>query len=987
VTPERFATLKHLFAAVAELPPVERAAHLRQLTDDEELIAEILALYAAETGTTHLSAPIAAALASAAVRPPAAGDALGVWRLAGEIGQGGMGSVFLAERNDGHFQQRAAVKFLRGLPHPEALALFTRERQFLATLTHPNIARLLDGGATPQGQPYLVMEYVEGSHIDEHCRRGRLGVRPILILFLTACNAVASAHRHMVIHCDLKPSNLLVDGHGRPVLLDFGIARLAEQVGADGASSGEERRTPGFTPRYASPEQRAHARVSTASDVYSLGVLLGELLEGAADLDRNPTLRRRELAAIVERARREDPAERYPTVDALTADIRSFLDQRQVQALHGRAGYGLRKGLARHRAWVAMAAASALLATGFTYRVVAESRRAHAAEKAARQAEASSRQVSEFLVSIFEGSNPEEDIVDVPTSKLIEQAEARLEAELKGQPATRSDLYGALAKVEANLRHFDKALAHYQRALAIERGQKRPLALARLLDGRAELLYQGFGTGPPEADAREALALWERYAGPEAKETVAAREQLASVLDGARKFAQAEPLYLENVRIGERAGPSPELAATWQELGSCYSRWTRHDHQALAALRRSLALWETLVDETDRRYLSVLQSLGQALGQAGRFEEAERMMRRNLEGERRRVGADGSSVAWSLAELARMLLKAGRGREALRALDEALPIAARRLGVESVDCGVMLNSRAWAAQLVGDDDAAERDFTRALALLGKRWDEADLAVVRHSFGRFLTRIGKLDAAEVQLRAALKARIAALGETSQDVGLSRFALAEWSVKAGKVDQARAELERTRALIPAPSLERRAGFERLEALIQALQGQTPAALRGLEQVERSEKQLWGERDSRYLLGRLDRAQLLARGTPEQKAEGAALASEILAGVRPSLVPDAPVLARLEKLAKNSDSPPQKFRREEGAAIPLPERNPHEQVPVAGEHARPPPRRLHPPAQPSLRACQRVRRAWGRNGLRPSPRYRLLRILPNESRPPRV
>jgi serine/threonine-protein kinase len=399
VTPERFAALKRLFTAVAELLPGERADRLRQLTDDEEVAAEVLALHAAGTGSTRLSAPIAAALASAAVLPPTEGDVLGVWRLAGEIGQGGMGSVFLAERHDGHFQQRAAVKFLRGLPHPEALALFSRERQLLASLTHPNIARLLDGGATPQGQPYLVMEYVEGCHIDEHCRRGGLGVRAILVLFLTACNAVASAHRQMVIHCDLKPSNLLVDGHGRPVLLDFGIARLTEQVGAESAGSNP----PGFTPRYASPEQRAHARVSTASDVYSLGVLLGELLEGASDRGRLSALRRRELAAIGERARRHDPAERYPTVDALTADIRSFLDRRPVQALHGRAGYGLRKGLARHRSWVAMAAALALLGGGFTYKVVAESRRARAAEQAARQAEASSRQVSDFLASIFEG--------------------------------------------------------------------------------------------------------------------------------------------------------------------------------------------------------------------------------------------------------------------------------------------------------------------------------------------------------------------------------------------------------------------------------------------------------------------------------------------------------------------------------------------------------------------------------------------------------
>src|SRR6185312_3072091 len=213
------------------------------------------------------------------------------------------------------------------------LALFTRERQLLATLTHPNIGRLLDGGATLQGRPYLVMEYIEGSHIDEHCRREQLGVRAIVVLFLTVCNAVASAHRQLVIHCDLKPSNLLVDGHGRPVLLDFGIARLAGRVGAEGDNGGAERPAPAFTPGYASPEQRSHGAVSTASDVYSLGVLLGELLAGAADRRRYSALSLRELAAIVACATREDPAERYATVDALTADIRRFLDRQPLQAL------------------------------------------------------------------------------------------------------------------------------------------------------------------------------------------------------------------------------------------------------------------------------------------------------------------------------------------------------------------------------------------------------------------------------------------------------------------------------------------------------------------------------------------------------------------------------------------------------------------------------------------------------------------------------
>lgn len=383
MTPERFAAVKACFAVVAELPATTRTVKLLELTDDAEVIAEVLALCDAGAGQTRLSSSIGGALANAASRPPAPGDTLGVWRLEREIGQGGMGSVFLAERNDGHFRQRAAVKFLRGLPHGEALALFTRERQLLATLTHPNIGRLLDGGATPQGQPYLVMEFIEGLHIDEHCRRHRLGVRDVLVLFLTVCKAVASAHRQLVIHCDLKPSNLLVDGHGRPVLLDFGIARLADRMEGKGGETDalflEASRA--YTPRYASPEQRSGGAVSTASDIYSLGVILGELLESAADHGRYPALGRRELAAIAGRAAREGLAERYPTVDALTADIRSFLDQRPVQALQGTPGYALRKTLARRWPVLAAAVIFTLTVAAFTTKVVIESRRAQQAEQ------------------------------------------------------------------------------------------------------------------------------------------------------------------------------------------------------------------------------------------------------------------------------------------------------------------------------------------------------------------------------------------------------------------------------------------------------------------------------------------------------------------------------------------------------------------------------------------------------------------------------
>jgi len=926
LTPERFATVKSCFAAVAELPAAARALKLRELTSDGEVIAEVLALCDAGTGCTRLSSSIGAALAGAANRPPMPGDTLGVWRIESEIGQGGMGSVFLAERNDGHFRQRAAVKFLRGTPHAETLALFTRERQLLATLTHPNIGRLLDGGATPQGQPYLVMEYIEGSHIDEHCRRGRLGVRAVLVLFLTACNAVASAHRQLVIHCDLKPSNLLVDGHGRPVLLDFGIARLAGRVEADIT---EDAPSPAFTPKYASPEQRARGAVSTASDVYSLGVLLRELLEDACDRRRYSALRLGELAAIVERATREDPAERYATVDAMTADIRSFLDQRPVQALQGAPGYRLRKVLARR--WPVLAAATvfALTIAAFTTQVAIESRRAQAAGQAAlqerdrahdaerdavrerdrarlavqravqerdraAQAEASSRQVSDFLISIFEGSNPNWEITEIPVSELVAQAEDRLEKELAEQPTTRSDIYRALAGVQAHIGNREKALEHYQSAIEIERRHRRPLVLGRLLVARAILTRSVFSNKEAEPGAREGLALLERTAGAQAEETIAARVLLGSLLSSLGRFQEAEPLLRQGVQRCERHCSKELLADALLELGWHDSILNRHD-QAIKTLRRSLDVRKSA--SGGREDLNTLENLARALSRAHRFEEAETAFRRVIE-IRRANGAEASSIAWSTAELARMLESAGRARESIPLYGEALEIIAKAIGVDSPAYGVMLNNRAFASDQLGDLAAAERDYTQMLAVLEKHWDASSTAQFRLNAGWFLTRIGKLDAAKPLLMAVLGEQISSLGPKHHWVAITRIMVALWYIKAGEADPAREQLDLARSSSELTLLQK-AALERYGALLQSLEGRKEEALRGLEHAEDLERQLWGEHDSRYLLGRLDRAELLAQGTAEQKAAGAALAAEILQAVEPLLVPAAPVLERLRKL----------------------------------------------------------------------------------------
>lgn len=381
---KQFAQVKELFTRVCDLSLDERRVALLAQTDDVEVIDEIMALLSqGELRTTRFSQPVAGALAAIAYVPLQSGDVLGAWTLTDEIGQGGMGKVFFARRSDGHFEQSAAIKLLAGFASQRALEYLARERQILASLSHPNIARLLDGGTTADGQPYLVMEYVDGLPIDEYCRQHQLSRPAILKLFMVVCAAVAFAHQRLVVHCDLKPSNILVTPEGRPILLDFGVSRLlnaAIVVENDvPADAGNDQTLTGaaFTPRYASPEQKARGEIGTGSDVYSLGLMLAELL-GAALPSTTPmsmtslaTLPS-DLAAIIIRATVWLPTNRYVSVTALADDLQRFLDHRPVAAQPHTTIYTAGKLLRRQWPWMLAARVVALTLGVSAWRVLLE---------------------------------------------------------------------------------------------------------------------------------------------------------------------------------------------------------------------------------------------------------------------------------------------------------------------------------------------------------------------------------------------------------------------------------------------------------------------------------------------------------------------------------------------------------------------------------------------------------------------------------------
>ena len=450
-----------LFADLVELEPSERRAILERRTAERpstrDAVQRLLRAHdsASDDFLSQLDADLAHELLDEATSEPAS---VGPYRLVRRIGSGGMGHVYEGRRDDGQFEQRVAVKILkRGMDTDLIFQRFLRERQILAGFQHPSIARLLDGGITDDGRPFIAMEFVDGAPIDHYCDEQMLSVEDRLDLIRTVCSAVAHAHRSLVVHRDLKPSNILVTRDGQPKLLDFGIAKiLREPDGAGLTVTGPMRL---LTPEYAAPEQAVGLPITTATDVYGLGVVLHELLTGERPpaavpsgptagpvnlpasatppepnkiFDRVDPQRRAEIAAnrttepaklrkllggdlgtILTRALEPDPARRYPSVDALLDDLVRYRQQKPIRARPLTVGYRATQFLRRHRVAVTAMAAAVVLTGAFVATAVSQSLRIRAQavdlaeerDRAQREA-ATAAEVVDFMLGVFQVADP-----------------------------------------------------------------------------------------------------------------------------------------------------------------------------------------------------------------------------------------------------------------------------------------------------------------------------------------------------------------------------------------------------------------------------------------------------------------------------------------------------------------------------------------------------------------------------------------------------
>ena len=626
---------------------------------DDDLRSELQALVqadATEGGLLDAGAPLDALLPdleddvheAVAVRPGGSdlsGATLGPYRLVREIGRGGMGTVYLAERSDGEFLQRVAVKVLRPGPDgQESERRFRQERQILARLEHPGIARLLDGGTLGDGTPYLVMELVEGQPCTEFCETHRLGVDDRLRLFLEVTPAVQFAHRQLVVHRDLKPSNILVTREGGVKLLDFGIARLLEEDPAEAGLTSAGRQV--LTLSHASPEQVRGEPITTASDVYSLGVLLYELLAGRspygpaggsrATLERAvletvpppPSVGRalsRDLDAIVLKALRKAPAERYPSVEAFARDVRSYLDGLPVTARRGSLRYRVGRFARRHA--VALAAAGLVVGL-FALAGVLHARRLAGERAAARREAEKAFLLTDFAFSMVEAWSRGG---EMPAPAWLPAAERRARAYVRFDPEVGAALLRDVARLHLARKDPDAAARLLDEVEAAQ-GKVRGLGAletAETLRVKGKLAQL---RGHSEEAAREyekAFRLFRESPPAEGGRAVQTIIDLGNALLGLGRLAPAADAYRRAIELMGTNDADPQWGRARNNLGLVAMRrgeWA----EAARLMGEALPNVERSLDEADPELGEVLVTYAEVLQRVGERGRARALAARGL---------------------------------------------------------------------------------------------------------------------------------------------------------------------------------------------------------------------------------------------------------------------------------------------------------------------------------------------------------------------
>jgi serine/threonine-protein kinase len=814
----------------------ERAAYLAELAGREPAVhREVVALLAADPETSRrLDEPARAVAASWLEGGEATAQVrVGDWRLLRPLGRGGMGEVFLVERATGDFEQRAALKLLkRGLDSAEVLGRFLRERQILARLEHPGIARLLDGGVASDGRPYYVLELVDGLPITRYAEAKGLGVEARLRLLVAVCEAVGAAHRSLVVHRDLKPSNVLVGRTGEVKLLDFGIAKLLEDEGAE-ATRTELRR---MTPAYAAPEQILGGPITTATDVYALGAIAYELLVGerpfprhgrtptelalevgeerlerpsaALDrrsraVDRGEMLRRRakrvagDLDAILETALAPESSRRYPTVDALVEDLRHHLERRPIRARGNSWSYRTSRFVTRHRVAIATAA---LLSVAIGAGVTAELWQARQTAREARRA----RAVQGFLVSIFESADPSHTLGQtIPARQILAEGVRRLDRELGADRGARAEIEDAMARSYVGIGAGEEAADLAAKAVAdfsATLGPDAPRTAAAIVTaGEAEQLRTK--PDPALADAERALPLLARGYGDRSLEVARAHELASHALTRKMKI----PAAIEHMRaateitrekLGEDAPETARRIGSLAELHGYLGQMAVAEagaQDALARLARAGAA-------RSPQAMELSSFLGELAEYSGRADEADARFRESIAIAREILGPRHPQLGQELVSFGGFLSELHRAQEAEPILREGIAILEPLGHIDAATAMVSLARTYRWSERFADSEAMAMHAEEFAARIGG--PDAPMAhTASLEVGATEVAMGKWVEAERRLRSEAGSATRVWGRGTDDEMHAEKLLADCLRELGRVDQAialhRRDLERVRA----------------------------------------------------------------------------------------------------------------------------------------------------------------------------------------------
>jgi serine/threonine protein kinase len=821
----RRAEIDGVFDEALDLKPDQRNAWLSgRCSHDAALRAEVEALLAAHELPAGILERRLALAAAASVDEPLRDRRIGPYRVVRELGRGGMGVVYLAERVDGEFRREVAIKLLRNSPDAEELhRRFIAERQILASLSHPNIAQLLDGGTTEGELPYLVMEYVDGLPITTYCDRHRLDTAARLRLFIDVCRAVSSAHQNLVIHRDIKPSNILVTAAGQVKLLDFGIAKLLNATisGMDAHTRTAFRM---MTPEYASPEQVRGESLTTASDVYALGIVLYELLAGrrpyqirtgaarelhelvcereperpsvqakrqpstgdadgptpaaiaaviAAARDTTPDRLQRELAgdldAIVMMALRKEPRRRYGSADLFAEDVARYLRGLPVLARHQSRTYYIGKFLRRHRTAATLGAiavlalvASTAVAVKQTATARRERDRATAALTQARQALRESDETTGFLAGLFDANVPAPGSAPAGTTdELIARGLGQI-AQAGNYPLVQARMLEGIGRIYVNAGHFAEGLSSFERSLALRRA-----------NGEGE-------------SAQAATTLL----------------HMANTLRVSGRYAAADSAAKQSLRIFEKVnGPAdPSLADAWQML-SMLAVYRSGLLAAEAYARHAVDIDIAAYGPDDPRSAYAIEMLGGALIRLERYAEGERYMRQALVLYEREKGPNDADLIVPLNRLAEAVANSrGDYAEAARLLERAVAIARATLGEAHPRTAYALGRLGALESRRGNFEKGERLSLVAVGIFDRALGRRDISVADayDDLAKVYSRGGRWSEAEATQRIAIAVYDSALGPAHGAYAGAVAGLCEIHLHAGRLDDAEKECRESLAI---------------------------------------------------------------------------------------------------------------------------------------------------------------------------------------------